>query len=275
MVDVGDLIESSLRKADLETLVSKKLPTLSVSDFVSSQADVSSIVGTRINTILPDTFFGVAFSAKEIMEAAIARAMIGIGSAIGTNTTTGTTTGTVTNTQSAADWAKSILMPTYTSSQGEIIGFGYTTPGYTLRNAIGKFDLKTIAAMAINEGVSSDKLFDMFPDKSKYGSLADFQQAMLNLGIPAFASGTNNVPHDMLAMIHKDEAIIPAPFNPERYSKASGNTALVEEIKALRAEVSRLREEQRAGNNAIAANTRKTAQALTKFDTDGMPETRT
>ena len=93
-------------------------------------------------------------------------------------------------------------------------------------------------------------------------------------GFPGFAVGTNNVPKDMLAQIHEGEVIIPEPFNPERYNRASGNTALVEEIKALRAEVSRLREEQKAGNNAIAANTRKTAQALVKFDTDGMPETR-
>ena len=94
-------------------------------------------------------------------------------------------------------------------------------------------------------------------------------------GFPGFAVGTNYVPQDMLAQIHEGEAIIPAPFNPERYSKASGNDALVAEIKALREEVARLREEQRAGQNAIAANTGKTARVLTKFDIDGMPETRT
>lgn len=199
--------------------------------------------------------------------------MIGIGSAIGTNTTTGTTS-TTTNYQSALEWADRQQRPIYTTLTLE---YGYISDYYTLKQAVGKLGLKDIAALAIRENVDSAGLFRMLPDneKSNYGNVAQFQQAMLNLGIPAFASGTNNVPHDMLAMIHKDEAIIPAPFNPERYSKASGNTALVEEIKALRAEVSRLREEQRAGNNAIAANTRKTAQALTKFDTDGMPETRT
>ena len=46
-----------------------------------------------------------------------------------------------------------------------------------------------------------------------------------------FAVGTNYVPQDMLAQIHEGEAIIPAPFNPERYAMASGNTALIEEIK--------------------------------------------
>ena len=36
--------------------------------------------------------------------------------------------------------------------------------------------------------------------------------------IPSYDIGTNRVPRDMLAMVHKDEAIIPAaynPFNPE------------------------------------------------------------
>ena len=32
--------------------------------------------------------------------------------------------------------------------------------------------------------------------------------------LPAFEVGTNRVPQDMLAVVHKNEAIIPAAFNP-------------------------------------------------------------
>jgi hypothetical protein len=41
---------------------------------------------------------------------------------------------------------------------------------------------------------------------------------MSRFGIPQFDTGINLVPQDMLAMIHKNESIIPAsmnPFNPE------------------------------------------------------------
>jgi TP901 family phage tail tape measure protein len=88
-------------------------------------------------------------------------------------------------------------------------------------------------------------------------------------GIPKFAKGTNFVPNDMFAQIHKGEAIIPAAFNPERYSRASGNDALVMEIKALREEVSFLRSEQRAGHGAIASNTRKTHVILSDITQGG------
>lgn len=88
-------------------------------------------------------------------------------------------------------------------------------------------------------------------------------------GIPKFAVGTNFVPNDMFAQIHKGEAIIPAAFNPERYSRASGNDALVMEIKALREEVSFLRSEQRAGHGAIASNTRKTHVILSDITQGG------
>jgi hypothetical protein len=48
-------------------------------------------------------------------------------------------------------------------------------------------------------------------DKSYSGMMSRF-------GIPQFDTGINLVPQDMLAMIHKNESIIPAsmnPFNPE------------------------------------------------------------
>lgn len=46
------------------------------------------------------------------------------------------------------------------------------------------------------------------------------------------------------------------------------------ELKALREEVATLREDQRAGNAAIANNTSRGAKMLEKFDVDGLPEVR-
>ena len=123
---------------------------------------------------------------------------------------------------------------------------------------------------AVGNGVSSAKLDDL----AGWPSGTALKWA-LDHGLPAFAQGTNFVPSDMLALIHKGEAVIPAAFNPESYSRASGNDALVSEIKALREEVKQLRAEQKASGEAIAINTNKTAKSLTKWDVDGLPATTT
>lgn len=86
---------------------------------------------------------------------------------------------------------------------------------------------------------------------------------------PGFARGANLIPQDMVAQIHKGEAIIPAAFNPENYAKASGNDALVEEIKALRAEVKQLREDNNAAQQSIATSSNKTAKILERVTPDG------
>jgi hypothetical protein len=74
--------------------------------------------------------------------------------------------------------------------------------------------------------------------QANYGiSEVDVRAAGRSMSLPGFDVGTNYVPRDMLAQIHQGEAIIPAAFNPERYAKASGNDALVAEIKILRKEL--------------------------------------
>ena len=72
-------------------------------------------------------------------------------------------------------------------------------PGQELHNVLGMLDPQKI--------VSGFKKFD----RSVNGIVSSF-------GIPQFKTGINVVPEDMLAMIHKNESIIPAtmnPFNPE------------------------------------------------------------
>jgi hypothetical protein len=47
------------------------------------------------------------------------------------------------------------------------------------------------------------------------------------MSVPSFDSGINSVPVDMLAMIHKNEAVVPAsmnPFNPNANNATMGAT---------------------------------------------------
>jgi hypothetical protein len=91
-----------------------------------------------------------------------------------------------------------------------------------------------------------------------------FEDAAKAFGIPAFAAGANIIPQDMLAMVHEGEAIIPAPFNPylrgvggggqESTNATTSNDAMVAELKALRAELTRitaLLENVTEGGNAM------------------------
>lgn len=84
-------------------------------------------------------------------------------------------------------------------------------------------------------------------------------------GVPSYDIGTNRVPRDMLAMVHKDEAIIPKAYNPWANGQAmqGGGPELLAEIRALRAEVAALR----APAEATAANTQPIPQLGRQFDT--------
>lgn len=83
--------------------------------------------------------------------------------------------------------------------------------------------------------------------------------------IPSYDIGTNRVPRDMLAMVHKDEAIVPKAFNPWANGQAmnSGDPALLAEMRAMRAELAALR----AASQATANNTAAMPQMADQFDT--------
>ena len=77
--------------------------------------------------------------------------------------------------------------------------------------------------------------------------------------IPAFADGANLLNSDMIAQVHKGEAIIPAKFNPWNGGSLSGdNSELINEVRALRNEVVLLRSEAQA----TAIHTSRTAKIL-------------
>jgi hypothetical protein len=87
--------------------------------------------------------------------------------------------------------------------------------------------------------------------------------------LPSFAVGTNYVPQDMVAQIHKGEAIVPAAFNPMLggVSNNGGNAELVAEVRALRQQVAELQ----ATADKTERNTKRASDDLDDFSRNGMP----
>jgi hypothetical protein len=94
-------------------------------------------------------------------------------------------------------------------------------------------------------------------------SIAKKYVGQFGVNIPQFAVGTNYVPQDMLAVVHKGEAIVPAAYNPS--NSGSGNDALVAEVQALRQEMAAMR----ATNEAIAKATTNSDKTLTRVTRGG------
>jgi hypothetical protein len=80
--------------------------------------------------------------------------------------------------------------------------------------------------------------------------------------IAKFAVGTNFVPYDMQAVVHKGERIIPAAENSELFARLrnpdQNSAELVSEIRAMRLEITRLQ----LAASQTAANTGETARTL-------------
>ena len=93
--------------------------------------------------------------------------------------------------------------------------------------------------------------------------LEDVQKLFTKYGIPAFAVGTNYVPNDMLAQIHEGEAIVPKAYNPAAGGDSNG--ALLNEMRAMRAEIAALR----ASAADTADNTKRTASTLVNVTRGG------
>lgn len=92
--------------------------------------------------------------------------------------------------------------------------------------------------------------------------------ARYGISLPAFDVGTNYVPHDMIAQIHRGEAIVPAAYNPA--AGGFGNNAeLLVEIKAMRAELTALKL-----SNLVAAGSATRLERIMETVTNGGNMTR-
>ena len=251
-----------LTTTQLSELVGGKFPTLTAENLISTTADVADLVNTQIATILPTNFAGTAFNAQQMMQTAINQAMAAITPAVAPprpNVAPDSTTTAVNVAQQQA-------------LTGGTSGTSTNWSALSDTEIAAMFNLQP---QWVNDAATINQLYAAYSQSDAETSQNTAALLLEYKKIKGFAVGTNYVPQDMLAQIHEGEAIIPAPFNPERYNRASGNDALVAEIKALRAEVESLRKSTESGQNAIAANTGKATRLLAKFDIDGMPETRT
>ena len=86
-------------------------------------------------------------------------------------------------------------------------------------------------------------------------------------GLPVLRTGTNVVPQDGLAFLHKDEAVIPKAFNPW-----SGGTSMTSDDTAV--EIRALREENKAQALAMVQLQSRLTKIIERWDGDGIPETR-
>jgi hypothetical protein len=82
------------------------------------------------------------------------------------------------------------------------------------------------------------------------------------VGVQSFATGTNFIPQDMLAYLHKGEAVVPAQYNPV----VGGENVVAAEIRALRDEVTLMRAETRS----TAINTSKIFRLQDNWDVRGL-----
>jgi hypothetical protein len=92
-------------------------------------------------------------------------------------------------------------------------------------------------------------------------------------GLPTFATGANYIPTDMVAKVHAGERIIPAADNAElmrRLSNPAANSeAMLAELKAVKAELAALRQEQRTGDAANVSATKETTRLLRDVTDNG------
>ncbi len=93
-------------------------------------------------------------------------------------------------------------------------------------------------------------------NENDYATKGDYTKAMYGISLPSFAVGTDYVPRDMIAQIHKGERITPARFNQR---SDESNAQLLEEIRLLRME-------NKALGEANAKNTAQANKFFARFD---------
>ena len=97
-------------------------------------------------------------------------------------------------------------------------------------------------------------------------------------GVPSFAAGGMHVGGLRIVGEQGPELEATGPsrvWNANRTSDLLGGSGMAQELRALREEVQRLRDETVSAQIQVSKNTRRTADALRKWDIDGQPPERT
>lgn len=93
----------------------------------------------------------------------------------------------------------------------------------------------------------------------------EIQAMFASQGLQSFGAGTNFVPEDMIAQIHKGEEIVPAPWNPVNSSRGPNNDEMLAKFDVM---ISRL-ERIEASNNDISSYTKRTDNTLVRVTRGG------
>lgn len=112
-------------------------------------------------------------------------------------------------------------------------------------NAKGFFDKIGEGVKKAWEGIkglasrTGERIGNFFDGKG-FKTDQEYDEYVKKYGVPQYAVGTNYVPNDQLAMIHKGEAIIPAKYN-KPYTPPANNGELDSTISAMTQEIANLR----------------------------------
>jgi hypothetical protein len=150
---------------------------------------------------------------------------------------------------------------------------GQGTASEILRYVSGLQDVQALASYESVSGIahasneSADSIMARYGYKLLDPSSSDPKTRYSQL--PGFDLGINRVPYDMPAMIHEDEAVIPArfnPFNPGAQSPLSGGNGKLESlVEALTRQNGRL--EKRL--ESIESNTRRSHDLMDRVTEGG------
>lgn len=97
------------------------------------------------------------------------------------------------------------------------------------------------------------------------GGTADSLAGRYGLTLPHLATGTNNVPQDMVAMLHQGEAVVPRAYNP---SLAGADMQKVVDA------INKLAEQQTAQMRAVVLTGKDTLKVVKQWDQTGLPKER-
>jgi TP901 family phage tail tape measure protein len=119
------------------------------------------------------------------------------------------------------DFVKFLSSRGYTGYKtGDIVtNWKVGSPGFGLKTSLGKVPFGGIPKSTSSQTIDP-------PSGLILANGGFVTKSLSNLGVPMFENGINMVPANMLAMLHKDEAVIPAnmnPFNPNATAAATGS----------------------------------------------------
>ena len=119
--------------------------------------------------------------------------------------------------------------------------------------AIAEANATTLSDLRVYQGTTAGSL----------QTTAELAATKYGLSVPSFDVGTNLVPQDMLAMVHRGEAIIPAAYNPA--NGAEGD----EQLAILLGQILARLDSLDYGTQAIATYTNKSAKILDRITPNG------